>query len=94
MPDRPVLPLRDELALDRTVLANERTLLAYGRTALGMLGAGAAAIQLFAAELVIVLGWLFVAGAVAVMVVGVASYLRVRHKIGAVRPTVPDVEGC
>lgn len=33
--------LRDQLALDRTFLANERTLLAYVRTALALAGAGA-----------------------------------------------------
>jgi putative membrane protein len=34
------LILRDELALDRTLLANERTLLSYLRTALSLLVAG------------------------------------------------------
>lgn len=92
MSDRPALPLRDELAIDRTVLANERTLLSYSRTALGLLGAGAAAIHVFSAEIVVVLGWLFVAAAVAVMGTGIASYVRVRRKVGAARHPTPVTE--
>ncbi|OHB79279.1 MAG: hypothetical protein A2W31_17050 [Planctomycetes bacterium RBG_16_64_10] len=38
--DQQQLTLRDELALDRTVLANERTLLAYLRTVLALVLAG------------------------------------------------------
>jgi putative membrane protein len=38
--DKQQLILRDELALDRTILANERTLLAYLRTGLALLLAG------------------------------------------------------
>src|SRR3990172_8088962 len=38
--DKQQLILRDELALDRTVLANERTLLAYLRTVLALVLAG------------------------------------------------------
>ena len=38
--DKQQLILRDELALDRTILANERTLLAYLRTVLALLLAG------------------------------------------------------
>lgn len=39
--------LADQLALDRTRLANERTLLAYLRTALGFAAAGATLWRLF-----------------------------------------------
>ncbi|HEU4564299.1 MAG TPA: DUF202 domain-containing protein [Gemmatimonadaceae bacterium] len=81
----PPLPLRDELALDRTVLANERTLLSYARTALGLLGAGAAALQLFESEVVSILGWSFIVIAAAVTIVGIAGYLRMREKIRRAR---------
>jgi putative membrane protein len=37
--------LRDELAIDRTILANERTLLAYFRTMLALLAAGGSLIH-------------------------------------------------
>lgn len=79
------LPLRDQLAIDRTALANERTILAYGRTALGLLGAGAGAIELFEAATIILLGWIFVAAAVLVMAIGLASFVRVRRKIAEAR---------
>lgn len=85
MPDPPPLPLRDELALDRTVLANERTLLSYVRTALGLLGGGAAAVELFDSAVVAILGWTFIAAALVVTVIGVAGYQRMRRKIRRAR---------
>jgi putative membrane protein len=45
------LVLRDELALDRTRLANERTLLAYARTSIMLLVSGATALKLAADRL-------------------------------------------
>ncbi|MDZ7334897.1 MAG: DUF202 domain-containing protein [candidate division KSB1 bacterium] len=41
------LILRDQLAMDRTILANERTLLAYVRTALAFLVTGVGLIKFF-----------------------------------------------
>lgn len=41
------LSLSDNLALNRTHLANERTLLAYVRTFIGMLSAGIAILKVF-----------------------------------------------
>lgn len=43
--DRGDLSLRDELAVDRTMLANERTLLAYLRSAVALLIAGVSIIH-------------------------------------------------
>jgi putative membrane protein len=43
--DKDDLILRDELAVDRTLLANERTLLAYLRAALTLMIAGVSIIQ-------------------------------------------------
>ena len=50
------LILRDELAIDRTLLANERTLMAYLRSGVALLIAGAT-IMHFSAE-----GWFWAAG--------------------------------
>jgi len=43
---KPVLPLSDRLALQRTRLANERTLFTYVRTSLALVGFGLALLQL------------------------------------------------
>ncbi len=67
--------LRDELAIDRTLLANERTLLAYLRSAVS-LGIAGISIMHFAAH-----GWYFWAG-VACLPAGVLAALIgiVRHR--------------
>ncbi|HEU5322140.1 MAG TPA: DUF202 domain-containing protein, partial [Methylomirabilota bacterium] len=56
--------LRDELALDRTVLANERTLLAYVRTALAFAVTGVGVIRFLDGTLVGFVGSAAVACAV------------------------------
>ena len=48
--------LRDELALDRTDLANERTLLSYIRTALGVAGLAVVILKFMPAGLKMFLG--------------------------------------
>ncbi len=73
--EREELILRDELAIDRTLLANERTLLAYLRSAVS-LGIAGISIMHFAAH-----GWYFWAG-VACLPAGVlaAGVGIVRHR--------------
>ena len=79
------LILRDELAIDRTLLANERTLLAYLRSGVALLIAGAT-IMHFSAE-----GWFWVAGlaclplGIVTIAVGVARYRRMNKAISCVR---------
>ena len=76
------LIFRDLLAIDRTVLANERTLLAYVRTALTLLLVGLSFVHLpdlhpdpsFGGLIYDVAGWLFVAAAVLVLVIGYFRY--------------------
>lgn len=68
--------LTDQLALDRTRLANERTLLAYLRTALGFAAAGATLWRLFPDEPVDrALGGTGMAFGVGLLVVGVWRFL-------------------
>lgn len=75
------LTLRDELALDRTLLANERTLLAYLRTAMALLIAGATMIH-FANE-----GWFLAVGVVCLFagivcgVIGTLRFLKTQRSI-------------
>lgn len=79
------LILRDELAIDRTLLSNERTLLAYLRSGVALLIAGAT-IMHFSTE-----GWFWVAGLACVPLgivtgtIGVARYRRMNKAISCVR---------
>lgn len=70
------LTLNDYLAIDRTILSNERTLLSYGRTALAMVIIGGSAMKFFGSPALTVIGWLFLAGGVIVMLIG---WRRYRH---------------
>jgi len=70
------LTLNDYLAIDRTILSNERTLLAYGRTALAMVIIGGSCLKFFDSIILVVIGWLFLAGGIIVMAIG---WRRYRH---------------
>lgn len=87
--NRPQLILRDELAIDRTLLANERTLLAYLRSGMALLIAGATMIQ-FSQP-----GW-FLAIGIACMplgllcaIIGIVRYRKVNKSILLVRNIQP-----
>lgn len=77
--------MRDELAIDRTLLANERTLLAYLRTGLALLIAGVSIIH-FANE-----GWFRAVGLICLPVgfitsgIGIFRYRRMNRSISLVR---------
>lgn len=79
------LILRDELAIDRTLLANERTLLSYLRSAVTLLIAGISIIH-FATE-----GWFWSMGVACIPtgvitgVIGVARYSRMNRSIMRIR---------
>jgi putative membrane protein len=92
MPDEPYtrfesesLSLRDELAIDRTVLANERTLLAYIRTALGLLVLGMTFHHFLEKLVYHILGFTFMGCAAAVFVLGIVRYLQIRNKLKRAR---------
>jgi putative membrane protein len=83
--DKNALILRDELAIDRTILANERTLLSYLRSGVALLIAGVSIIH-FSQE-----GWFWALGiacipiGVITSIVGVARYRRMNRMISLVR---------
>jgi putative membrane protein len=80
--DESELILRDELAIDRTLLANERTLLAYLRTAMMLMAAGATAIKFFGdSQSAVVSGWLLVAVGVAVGTFGAWRFAVLHRSI-------------
>jgi len=79
------LILRDELAIDRTLLANERTLLSYLRSAVALFIAGVTIIH-FSTE-----GWFWVLGLACIPtgiitgIIGVARYRRMNQSIVRIR---------
>lgn len=79
------LILRDELAIDRTVLANERTLLSYLRSAVALLIAGITIVN-FSTE-----GWFRAMGIACIptgiitAVIGVARYRIMDRSIRRIR---------
>jgi putative membrane protein len=79
------LALRDELAVERTLLANERTFLAYLRSGAALLIAGVS-IMHFSTE-----GWFWAVGVACLPVgiitgiVGLGRYRRVKKSITLVR---------
>ena len=87
------LILRDELAIDRTLLANERTLLAYLRSGVALLIAGVSIMHFSQA------GWFDWVGAaciptgIAAGVVGMVRYRRMNRAIAAVRRSTSGREG-
>ena len=79
------LILRDELAVDRTLLANERTLLAYLRAAIALVIAGVTMMH-FADQ-----GWYFVVGGTCVPagviagLIGIVRFRKMDRAIAMVR---------
>ena len=86
------LILRDELAIDRTLLANERTLMAYLRSGVALLIAGVS-IMHFSSK-----GWFWMIGLGCVPIgivtglIGVARYRRMKKKIALVRKSSTTAE--
>jgi len=79
------LILRDELAVDRTLLANERTLLSYLRSGVALLIAGVSIMHFSQG------GWFWAVGIVCIPtgivagIVGVARYRGMNRSISLVR---------
>ncbi|MGI6271550.1 MAG: DUF202 domain-containing protein [Anaerohalosphaeraceae bacterium] len=84
------LILRDELAIDRTLLANERTLLAYLRSAVALLIAGLTIIHFVGSGWFLAMGVLCIPGAVVVTVIGLRRYHRMDRRIRLVRRKLKD----
>jgi putative membrane protein len=74
-------PQRDDLAVDRTALANERTLLAYLRTALQCVVAGVSLLKFFDDPVAAALGWTLLPFGVALTITGVVLYVRRRRRL-------------
>lgn len=84
--------LRDQLAVDRTILANERTLLAYIRTLLALVLAGATVIRIFEDPALNNIGWALIVVGVLIGGIGILRTRRTSRRIRATQkePTRPD----
>jgi len=72
----------DQLAEDRTRLANLRTFLAFVRTAIMVFATGITFIKLFSAdEALVVIGWLLLPAALVTLIVGFILYLRMNKEL-------------
>ena len=72
--------LADELAVQRTTLANERTWLAYLRTALTLFVAGVTFVQFFSSRIIQLIGWGFIPLGMVTALVGWRRY-RQTHRL-------------
>ena len=95
--DRPIdhdQPVRDQLAIDRTILSNERTMLAYLRTALTMLIVSFALIRFVDGPVFITLGVLLIPVSLAIGWIGRSRYRRrkamIRRLYGQTPLSVPE----
>jgi len=75
------LPLNDQLAAARSILANERTFLSYQRTAITLFIAGLSFVKFFDAHWIIVVGWIFMPSAIITIFLGILRYIRMRDLI-------------
>jgi len=82
------LLLGDELALDRTILANERTLLAYLRAGVALMIAGATIIHFSQHGWFMVLGIFCIPLGVTCGIAGVIRFCRMRRLLGALRKSI------
>jgi putative membrane protein len=85
------LILRDELAIDRTILANERTLLSYIRTALAFAVTGGGIIKFLDGTLIGLLGAGVIVCAAGIAALGVIRYQHVSRRICTSRGAAPSL---
>ncbi|MBF0286637.1 MAG: DUF202 domain-containing protein [SAR324 cluster bacterium] len=75
------LILRDELAIDRTLLANERTLLAYLRSGIGLMLAGVTFIQFSQDQWFKMVGIFCIPASIIIIIIGGIRYRSMNSKI-------------
>ncbi|EKD26825.1 MAG: hypothetical protein ACD_79C00998G0003 [uncultured bacterium] len=83
--DKTKLILRDELAIDRTLLANERTLLAYLRAGVALLIAGASIMHFSHEDWFLVLGIACLPTGIIIGAFGMVRFRNMNKAISLVR---------
>jgi putative membrane protein len=79
------LILRDELAIDRTLLSNERTLLAYLRSAVALMITGVSIIHFSNEGWFHIIGFVCIPGALLTAVIGVHRFRKMDKAISMIR---------
>ncbi|MFP4369148.1 MAG: DUF202 domain-containing protein [Candidatus Kapaibacterium sp.] len=87
------LPVADQLAAARSILANERTFLSYQRTALTLAVAGFSLIKFFPHPIPQIIGWTFLPAALVTIILGVLRYVKMRDLIRNVEITGANLKG-
>jgi len=79
------LILRDELAIDRTILANERTMLSYIRGAITLAIAGITFLHFIDNGLLYYLGIIMIPAGIFVGIFGIIRYLKMNGRLKNIR---------
>lgn len=82
------LSLSEQLALDRTILANERTFLSYSRTSLTVFVVGVTFIKLFNFPIIEILGWVFLPISFVIFFLGVRTFKKIRAELYGMREKI------
>jgi putative membrane protein len=83
--DKDDLILRDEQAIDRTLLANERTLLAYLRSGITLLIAGVSIMHFSEIGWFWSIGFVCIPAGIITIIIGVVRYRRMNRSIVSIR---------
>ncbi|MEI7482530.1 MAG: DUF202 domain-containing protein [Elusimicrobiota bacterium] len=86
------LILRDELAIDRTLLANERTLLAYLRSGVTLLIAGVSIVHFSHDSWFLAAGIVCIPAGIAAITVGIFRYRKMDRAIRLIRNKSQQVQ--
>ena len=79
------LILRDELAIDRTILANERTMISYLRGAITLVISGITVLHFVQAGILLYVGILIIPMGVLVGIFGTVRYRKMDQRLRAIR---------
>ncbi len=79
------LILRDELAIDRTILANERTVLAYFRSSMTLVIVGITFLHLFRDGILPYIGMVCIPFGIALGIFGFMRYRKMHRSISEAR---------
>lgn len=82
------LSLSEQLALDRTILANERTFLSYMRTSLTIFVVGITFIELLDSPIIEIIGILFLPIAFVIFILGIKIYLKIKKELYGMREKI------
>jgi len=74
--------LRDQLAIDRTILANNRTLLSFIRTFLMIIISGVTLLKIVSKDdFLFYIGLVLIPISFVILIIGIADYLRVKKNL-------------